>query len=267
MYEDTSDIVVFPPIFKIRKGEQRLVRLGTTLGPTSREGAYRVFVEELPVADPKRSGPGINLVFKVGIPLFVSPLQASREALGICLAIEEGTVVLSALNNDNAHTTIESVSMIGQDSREKEVFSKSLTGWYILSGSSRTYKADIPQALCARLARLRAVVRTERNSFEDVVEVTGGMWGRRPDDPAVAPRGSGTGCAPHPLFLAVPAPCGDRQHVVLEVILNTDNKGEFFVYLTADGDCLMSRDDLVAIGFDGRPPARYCRQEEGRSSP
>ncbi|HNT43820.1 MAG TPA: fimbria/pilus periplasmic chaperone [Syntrophorhabdaceae bacterium] len=177
VYEDTSDIVVFPPIFKIRKGEQRLVRLGTTLGPTSREGAYRVFVEELPVADPKRSGPGINLVFKVGIPLFVSPLQASREALGICLAIEEGTVVLSALNNDNAHAEIESVSIIGQDSREKEIFSKGFNGWYILSGSSRVYKVDIPPAICKRLASVHAVVRTARNSFEDVVEVTGGMCG------------------------------------------------------------------------------------------
>lgn len=66
-----------------------------------------------------------------------------------------------------------------------------------------------------------------------------------------------------PLFLAAPAPCGDRQHVVLEVILNTDNKGEFFVYLTTDRDCLMSRDDLVAIGFDN--PAGTTLQIGGRT--
>jgi len=177
IYEDTSDIVIFPRIFTVRKGEQRLVRLGTTPGPASRERAYRVFVEELPVRDPKTPRSGIDLVFKVGIPVFLSPLQNSREQLSVSLAVEKGKVLVSALNNDNAHTTIESVSMIGQDSREKEVFSKSLTGWYILSGSSRTYEADIPQALCARLTRLRAVVRTERNSFEDVVEVTGSMCG------------------------------------------------------------------------------------------
>lgn len=177
IYENTSEIVIFPRIFKIRKGEQRLVRLGTTSGPARRERTYRVFVEELPVEDPKAPRSGIDLVFKVGIPVFLSPLQNSREALSISLAVEKGKVLVNTLNNDNAHTTIESISMIGQDCRGKEIFSKSLNGWYILSGSSRIYRADIPQAICTRLSRLRAVVTTARSSSENVVEVTGGMCG------------------------------------------------------------------------------------------
>lgn len=177
IYEDTSDIVIFPRIFTVRKGEQRLVRLGTTPGPAPRERAYRVFVEELPVEDRKTTRSGIGLVFKVGIPVFVSPPQNSPEVLNISLAIEKEKAILTVFNNDIAHTTIESISMIGHDVRGKEIFSKSLNGWYILSGSSRVYKTDIPQVVCRRLTRVHAVVRTARNSFENTLEVTGGMCG------------------------------------------------------------------------------------------
>jgi len=54
------------------------------------------------------------------------------------------------------------------------------------------------------------------------------------------------------LLLAVFAPidCLGLEHIVTGVVLNSEDKGEYFVYLTSDGDYLMSKDDLVAIGFE-----------------
>ncbi len=51
------------------------------------------------------------------------------------------------------------------------------------------------------------------------------------------------------LALLTPLDCPGREHLVLEVVLNTERKGEFFAYLTPDGDCLLNREDLTAMGF------------------
>jgi len=53
-----------------------------------------------------------------------------------------------------------------------------------------------------------------------------------------------------PFIFATPSQCRAWEHVVLEVALNTETKGDFFVYLTHDGDSLIDREDLVAIGFE-----------------
>ncbi len=38
-----------------------------------------------------------------------------------------------------------------------------------------------------------------------------------------------------PFIFATPSQCRAWEHVVLEVALNTETKGDFFVYLTQDG--------------------------------
>ncbi len=53
-----------------------------------------------------------------------------------------------------------------------------------------------------------------------------------------------------PFIFATPSQCRAWEHVVLEVALNTETKGDFFVYLTQDGDSLIDKEDLVAIGFE-----------------
>ncbi len=53
--------------------------------------------------------------------------------------------------------------------------------------------------------------------------------------------------------LVAPLNCPGQEHLVLEVILNMENKGEFFAYLTQDGDYLLNKEDLVAIGFADPP--------------
>jgi len=55
--------------------------------------------------------------------------------------------------------------------------------------------------------------------------------------------------------LVAPFDCPGQEHLVLEVILNMEKKGEFFIYLTHDGDYLLSKEDLVAIGFADPPGA------------
>lgn len=191
VYEDTSDILVFPRIVRIPRGGQRLIRLGTTAGPATREKTYRVYVEELPVGDGKTRGSGVSFALKIGVPLFVNPLKSEdRGAVG-SLAMQGGKLSLSMKNAGNTHLVIQSITVSGRDDRGEEAFSRSLNGWYLLAGASRTYGTQIPPAVCEKLSTIRTAVRTTRNSFEETMQVTGGMCGPRMRWPRTTPVGRG----------------------------------------------------------------------------
>lgn len=177
VYEDTSDLLVFPRILKIPRGEQRLIRLGTTVGPAIQEGTYRVYVEELPVGDGKAKGTGVRFALKVGVPLFVSPLERNNRGATGSFTIEKGKARLRTENTGNTHLVIQSITVTGRDDRGEETFSKDLKGWYLLGGASRIYTAQIPPAICRKLSTVQAIVRTTRNSFEETMQVTGDMCG------------------------------------------------------------------------------------------
>jgi fimbrial chaperone protein len=179
VYEDTSDILVFPRVVRIPRGGQRLIRLGTTAGPAARERTYRVYVEELPVGDGRTRGSGVSFALKIGIPLFVNPLKSEdRGAVG-SVSMEAGRLSLRMKNAGNTHLVIQSITVSGRDDKGEEAFSRNLNGWYLLAGASRTYGTQIPPAVCGRLSTITTVVRTTRNSFEETMQVTGGMCGPR----------------------------------------------------------------------------------------
>lgn len=62
--------------------------------------------------------------------------------------------------------------------------------------------------------------------------------------------------------LIAPRECPGQEHLVLEIILNTQKKGEFFAYLTEDRDFLLGKDDLIAMGF--ADPAGTTSEKKGR---
>jgi len=177
VYENTTDILVFPRILKIPPGGQRLIRLGTTVGPAIRERTYRVYVEELPVGGEKTRSPGVRFALKVGIPLFVSPIESDNRGVTGSLTMEGGKASLRMENAGNAHLVVQSITVTGRDSKGEETFSKNLNGWYLLGGASRIHAIQIPPAICGRLSTVQATVRTTRNSFQETMQVTGGTCG------------------------------------------------------------------------------------------
>ncbi len=55
---------------------------------------------------------------------------------------------------------------------------------------------------------------------------------------------------PFLLSLLFPPPIQCSQTIIVSIVLNGEEKGEFFVYLTDDGDFLVRENDLHAIGID-----------------
>jgi fimbrial chaperone protein len=71
--DDTHDLIVNPPIFKLAAGTQQLVRVASRGAPPREvERAYRVVFSEVPVSSTR--APGFRISIAMDIPLFIEPL-------------------------------------------------------------------------------------------------------------------------------------------------------------------------------------------------
>jgi len=74
----TEDVVYFPSLLTLEKGEERKVRVGTAVPAGSVERSYRLFIEELPPAErPDQSGV-VRILTRTSIPSSFSPPSPLR---------------------------------------------------------------------------------------------------------------------------------------------------------------------------------------------
>ena len=78
-YEASNDFVVSPPTFRVSGEKSRLVRFHYSGQRQNMEGFYRLFIRQLPEAGITNQ---VEMVFNIGIPIFVAPLSA-QPSLGI----------------------------------------------------------------------------------------------------------------------------------------------------------------------------------------
>jgi hypothetical protein len=57
----------------------------------------------------------------------------------------------------------------------EEVFTKELSGWYLLSGVSKLYTTSIPQEVCKGLSKLDVEVKTDRFNLNGKLDVDQAM--------------------------------------------------------------------------------------------
>src|SRR5438093_1269442 len=104
----TDDITFFPVLLTLKPGEERKVRVATTVAAKDVEKTYRIFFEELPPLEtPKTSGAQVRILTKMGIPIFVSPANGNAEASIDSLKLEKGTLAFDVRNSGNVHFALE----------------------------------------------------------------------------------------------------------------------------------------------------------------
>jgi len=97
--DDTRDLIVNPPVFKLAGGEQQLVRIASRVGAAPDvERAYRVVFSEVAPKDASQTQPGFRFTLAMDIPLYIEPAaaavagpirwQAERTATGARLVVE-----------------------------------------------------------------------------------------------------------------------------------------------------------------------------------
>jgi fimbrial chaperone protein len=173
-YTETNDIIFFPRIMVLEKKEERILRAGIRIPATTKEKTYRLFIEEIP--DPKKAeGVNVAIAIRFGVPIFVKPLK--EEMKGEIEKVELSKGVLNALvkNRGNSHFIINSIDIKGKKASGEEIFSKELSGWYLLSGVSRLYTTPIPQEVCKDLSKLDIEVKTDRFNLNGKLDVDQAM--------------------------------------------------------------------------------------------
>ncbi len=177
VYAETSELVVFPKIFKVGAGEERMLRIGTKQKPGAVERSYRIYLEEIPVAH-RQTGPGpaIHMLTRVGIPVFLSPVKSAGKGKIEALALEKGRLAITVRNEGNRHWPISTVLVTGSTgSQADKGFTKEISGWYLLSGAARTYTADISRDACLAIKRITVEVKSETDSLKGGLDVDKAM--------------------------------------------------------------------------------------------
>jgi fimbrial chaperone protein len=84
-------------------GEERRMRVAVTATPGEVERTYRIFIEELPPPKNEPDGSnGVQVLTRVGIPIFVAPVKTSAQATvsGVGLAQVKKTRMMTSSSRD-----------------------------------------------------------------------------------------------------------------------------------------------------------------------
>jgi fimbrial chaperone protein len=169
----TSDVVFFPALLTLNAGEERRVRVGTTVTPGAVEKTYRIFVEELPPPADPDGGSGVRVLTKMGMPIFVRPAKESSAGTLGTVAMEQGAVNFSIRNTGTVHFVPEKITVRGKGADGQVVFQEDVAGWYILAGGHRDFSVALPAADCSRVSSIAVDVAFGQTALTESLQTKG----------------------------------------------------------------------------------------------
>jgi fimbrial chaperone protein len=175
-YEPGEGLTYFPRALEIPAGESRIVRLGVRAAPVSREEAFRLFFEQLPppTEEPAPSGARLRVLLRVGVPVFVAPLQPERKGEIAGLQMQGGRVRWVVANAGNVHFVADRAELVALGRDGSPLYSQQIPERYFLAGVVKTLQADIPRELCAKTAALEVSLVGEQVDLRRRVDVEPG---------------------------------------------------------------------------------------------
>jgi fimbrial chaperone protein len=172
VYSPSRDILVFPGIFTVEKGQKRIVRIGVRVPPTSDERTYRIYMQEVRASKgEEQRGAALNTLMKVGVPVFISPFKPMPQGAIEKAGISGGIFSFSVANRGNVHYIVRNVKVEGFDKEGTRIFGRDLTGWYTLSGRAKKFSGEIPSEVCTKMATLKIDVATDILSLRESLSV------------------------------------------------------------------------------------------------
>jgi fimbrial chaperone protein len=162
--QPTRDVVFFPVLFGVEPGQTRRVRVAVTERAIERELSYRIFVEQLP-SHAAAQGPGVQMLMRASIPVFVQPPTMIARATLEHVATTGGRLSFVVRNIGNVHVSIAQVSVrAARRDPQAPSFDAQLSGWYLLSGEARAYHVTLPPDLCRERPTLTIAVKFADNA-------------------------------------------------------------------------------------------------------
>ena len=170
-YTETKDLIFFPKILKLEKGESRIVRAGIKTPAISSEKTYRLFIKEMTKPTKNLQGSQVQFAVQFGVPIFVKPVKEDIKGKIEKVAQGNGKLKIDVRNTGNVHFRIESILIKGSNSKGKESFSKEISGWYLLAGVMRSHETIISQEVCQDTEKFDVEVKTDQFMLNEELDV------------------------------------------------------------------------------------------------
>ncbi len=167
----TDDVLFFPKLLEVPSGGQRNVRVAVSARPEGSELTYRLFFDELPPAPVPGEGAKVNVVTKMGVPIFVTPRDARPEVV-VEGTVTGGRVLVNVQNRGTSHVSLQEVIVRGFGADGSEVFSERRDGWYVLGGSRRLYEIEMGQEECEAASEITVLAAFTHPAHRERAEVT-----------------------------------------------------------------------------------------------
>ncbi len=164
-YQETEDLIFFPKIATVAKGEKRLLRTSYKFPATERQKTYRLFIEEIP-GPQKSAAPGaqITVAVRFGVPIFLKPLVDEVKGEIENVKYAENKLKVTIRNAGNTHFFINSIQI-----KNADVVTDEQKGWYLLAGARRTYEFALKQP-CSALGKFAVNVRSDSVEFNRTID-------------------------------------------------------------------------------------------------
>ncbi len=175
----SRDLILFPLLLSLQPGEQRNVRVGVQpeqFGPI--EKTYRVFVEQMPPPERPGNKPAVQVLTRVGIPVFLEP-ETPVPALRVERAeLARGKLSFRLQNVGNVRIRPAEVVADALSGNGTLVIRQRWDGWYVLAGQDRAYEWSLPQEGCGRVRSVRIEARLdEGRAASSAIDLPGGACG------------------------------------------------------------------------------------------
>lgn len=164
-YQETDDLIFFPKIATVAKGEKRLLRTSYKFPATERQKTYRLFIEEIP--GPQKSvtpGAQITVAVRFGVPIFLKPLVEEVKGEVEDVKYADNKLKVTIRNSGNTHFFINSIQI-----KNADVVSDEQKGWYLLAGAQRTYEFALKRP-CSALRKFAVNVKSDAVEFNRSID-------------------------------------------------------------------------------------------------
>jgi fimbrial chaperone protein len=178
LLEPTGDVVFFPALLTLKQGEERKIRVGTTVSPGASEKTYRIFVEELPASGETAAGSAVRVLTKMGIPIFVRPAKEAATAAIAEFGVRDQALHFALLNTGTVHFVPQAIHVRGIAADGQPVFEQQLASWYVLSGGRRDFDIAMASPDCGRATSVLVEVLLGSNTLKESLQTPGGACGR-----------------------------------------------------------------------------------------
>jgi fimbrial chaperone protein len=174
LLDPTPDVVFFPALLTLKAGEERRIRVGSTVSPGASEKTYRIFVEELPAPGETAGGSAVRVLTKMGIPIFVRPVKEAASAALSELGVRDTALHFTLLNTGTVHFVPQAITVRGLAADGQPVFEQQLAGWYVLSGGRRDFDVAVASPDCGRAASVVVEVALGAGSLKESLQTPAG---------------------------------------------------------------------------------------------